>query len=582
MKKRLFFQLPILPVLFFLGLFAFSSNNLLAQSLQPVIVTVSIKETGYHKIDDKGKNRLVWKFYKGAGVNQDSVLKNAKAEFCFTVRSKKNNKIKEINDEKDDLNPFLADISGFKITMEAFLNKKGGDKCDADKKDPFYRIGTRHIKLDKLSPGEWSEEIKIEEAFGNFDAVIVYKYDLANGRLGNIESSGNSIKEASNNIVLNLPMPLPKKEVLPFTWSYSMGDEENWAVIPNSREDKSKIEFYPLKAIFQNKNLLKPTEVKFKAEVEMSGKPFQSDPFSLTFVPSPPAFYKEDILLIPVCNGLANGGIVIKNIKANASEVKYVLRNKAENMERCNLKDPKEAECPGFVRAGTIAANSTLKIRNLAAGDYVIYIFNGDLESGEVNTTADFRINPLPPLKSIDRPVSYKDPTCDNEKSGEIYMDIEGGKDLWQIVIMPNKGKMSREGNTISFKGLEAGNYTVYLHDQCGGELSKNFNLKKPKQLTIDNKETIQTRQDKTDFYVLLNIKNGSNDYKVILTDPQNNVTEKDYLLEVAVPISMTGNYKIEIKDKNKPACLQTSIKIKVEKSSNPKVKKFKVTPIAE
>ncbi len=583
MKKRLFFRLPLLPVFFFFSLFSFSVTNLFAQEAEAQVkISIRILETNYKNIDDKGKNKYVWKFYKGVDVNNPaSVLTNQKLETCFLVKSRKSKITKEISDAKDELKPFLADIAGFKITMVAFLNKKGGEKCDVDAKDKYYSIKTEYIKPDNLASGVWSPEIKIETASGWFDATIVYKYELSEG-LGIIESSGNNlVNDASKNIALSLPIKLAKKETLPFTWSYTSGNEENWKIIPNLGQDKSKIEFSPLNTLFANK-FAKPTEVKFKAEGELGGKTIQSEVLTLTFAPPAPIFDKEkDLQLIPICSGLANGGIDIKNIKAAASEIKYVLFKKTEKVETCNFKNPSVEECPGFVKAETVPANKTLKIRNLAVGEYLLYIFNADLESGEVNTKTEFTITELTPFKIIETETSTKNPTCENEKGGEIWMNVDGAVNLWQIVIVPNKGTISRDGNNISFKNLEAGKYTVYLSDQCGPEKSKTYILKKPKQISIDK---ISPLQDETGFYIQLNVLNGSNNYKAKITDQENIVTEDSFsfLPDIKIPISKIGIYNIEITDTGSPACPPARVKVKVDKSPTPKTGKFKIKLLDE
>ena len=579
MKKRLFFCLPLLPVLFCFSLFSLTANSTFAQLTEPKIkVSVRILETGYHNIDDKGKNKLVWKFYKGSSLNQASVLTNAKSESCFLLKSKKNNKTKEISDEKNALSSFIADISGFSITMEAFLNKKGGEKCIADTKDEFYSIKTENIKPGNLADGAWSEEIKIEDAFPHFFAIIIYKYELIEG-LSLIEPSGNNlVNDASKNIELSLPIKLPKKETLPFTWSYSIENEDNWTTIPNSAEDKSKIVFNPLKNIFRNIQLTSSKKVDFKAEIKMGGKTETSDPFTLTFVPPPPFFDKEkDMQLIPVCNGLTNGSIEIKNIKTTAAEIKYVLRKKTET-EQCDLKAPSLETCPDFVGTGTVSASKTLRIKSLAAGEYLLYIFNANLESGEVNTVTQFTITELTPFKIIDTESNSTNPTCTHEKGGEIYMTIEGAANLWQIAIIPNKGNFAKEGNRISFKNLEAGKYTVYLSDQCGPEKSKTFNLKKPKQISINTKD-ITSLLDNGDFYIQLNVLNGSNDYKLKVTDPENDVTENtlSFLPDIKVPVSKVGIYNIEVTDVSTPNCYPARVKIKIEKSSKKEKFKFNV-----
>ncbi len=568
MKKRLCFRLPLLTVNFFLGLLIGSANKLFAQAPESkVTISMRIIETGFQNIKDKGKNNYVWKFYKGAGCNEASVLTNPKFETCIRLKTKKNSKTKEISDEKDDLRPFESDISGFKITMEAFLNKKGGEKCFSDPKDAFYGLKTEEIRTDNLAPGVWSEEIRIADAFGRFFAIIDYKYELNEG-LSEIEFGGNNlINDASKNIELSLPIKLPKKETFPFTWSYSIENENNWTTLPNSAEDKSKIIFNPLKNIFGSDPLRNTKKVNFKAEVEVGGKTETSKVLTLTFAPPPPSFDKEkDMSLIPACNGLANGGIDITNIKAVSSEVKYVLRMKTEADALCRLKEPSAEVCPGFVNAGTVLSGKTLRIRSLAAGEYILYIFNGDIESGEVNTATQFTITDLAPLKIMDP--SSKDPTCANDKGGEIYMTVEGGKNLWQIAIVPNKGEMKWEGNSISFKNLEAGKYTVYLSNQCGPEISETFNLKKPKQISIDL-ESFSTKQDKTSSFVRFDVKNGSNSYKIKVTDPENLITESEniFLVNIEIPISKTGIHIVEIMDNATPACPAARATIKVAKS---------------
>ncbi|MBL7702119.1 MAG: hypothetical protein JNM14_07710 [Ferruginibacter sp.] len=578
MKKRLFFRLSVLPALVFFNFFSFISTNIFAQEPgSQVKISIRILETGYRNISDKGKNRLVWKFYKGASHSQDAVLTNSKFESCFILKSKKNNKAKEISDEKDDLRPFFADISGFSITMEAFLNKKGGEKCIADAKDINYGIKTENIRPDNLAAGEWSDEIKIEDAFGTFYSVIVYKYELTDG-LSIIEFSGtNSINDASKNIVLSLPIKLPKKETLPFNWSYSIGSEENWVTIPNSAEDKSKINFNPLKTIFTNKQFPGSQKVNFKAEVEMNGKTEATDTFALTFVSPPPAFDVADMQLIPVCNGMLNGRIEIKNIKTSAAEIKYVLRKKAETGEPCNFKDLTAESCPGFIKNGTVAADKTLKIRDLAAGEYLLYLFNADLESGEVYTSTPVIITELVPFNIIDAESSSKNPTCENGKSGEIYMKVEGATNLWQMAIIPNKGTLKWDGNVLSIKNLEAGKYTIYLSDRCGPEKSKTFILKKPKQISVDP-GGITPLQEKGDFYIQLNILNGSNDYRVKVTDQDNVSTETPFSFfpDMKIPVTKAGVYTIEIRDVATPNCPPLQLKIKVDKSSGKT--KFKLT----
>lgn len=591
MKKRLSSHFPLFLVFFFLGVFSFDTNNLLAQASEsPVRISVRIIETGFQKINDKGKNNYVWKFYKGSMCNEDSVLTNSKSETCFRLKTKKNSKTKEISDEKDDLRPFLADISGFKITMEAFLNKKGGEKCFSDPKDAFYGIKTEDIKTDNLAPGAWSEEIRIADAFGRFFAVIDYKYELIDG-LSKIEFVGNSlINDASKNTELSLPIKLPKKGTLPFTWSYSIEHQDNWHTIPNSAEDKSKIAFNPLKNIFGSEPPRGSKKVDFKAEVEIGGKTETSKTLTLTFAPPPPSFNKEkDIQLTPVCNALATGSIEIKNIKATAADIKYVLRKKSAAPEPCNFKNPSAETCPDYVNAGTITGKNSFSIRNLPAGDYVIYVFNADMESGEVNTSASFTISELSPLKNIDLEPSTKDPTCSNLTGGEIHMKVEGGATLWQIVIIPNvipdKAQMIWDGNFISFKNLEAGKYTVYLTDRCGGEgheITKTFTLKKPKQISIYTK-SILPFQEKTEFFIMLNILNGTNDYKAIVTDQDNNVSESFFYLlpDMKLPIGKVGTYTIDVTDNGKPACPPARVRVKVEKSSS-KAAKFKLTVLDE
>ncbi|MFZ1451381.1 MAG: hypothetical protein WAT20_01690 [Ferruginibacter sp.] len=568
MKKRLDFYVTLFLFLFFFGLFTFNTNNLLAQgSESPVSIYVRIIETGFNDIKDKGKNNLVWKFYRGAGCNEDSVLTNPKFETCIRLKTKKNSKTKEISDEKDDLRPFPAGISGFKITMEAFLNKKGGEKCFSDPKDSHYGIKTEEIRTDNLVPGIWSEEIRITDAFGRFFAIIVYKYELIYG-LSEIEFGGNKIMDVSKNTELSLPIKLPKKETLSFSWSYSTEDQNDFTTIPNSAEDKSKIVFNPLKNIFGNEPLLRSKKVDFKAEVQIGGKTETSKELKLTFVPPPPSFEKEkDILLIPACNGLANGGIDIKNIKTASSAVKYVLQKKTEAGAACRLKDPSAEVCTGFADSGTVLSGKILKIRSLAAGDYILYIFNGDIESGEVNIPTEFTISDLAPLKILDTESSSKDPTCLNAKGGDIYMTLEGGKNLWQIVILPNKGDMTWEGNTLSFKNLEAGDYTVYLSNQCGPEISKTFKLKKPKQISIDL-GSISIKQDKTGSLVMFDVLNGSNNYRIKVTDPENSITESEniFLMKIEIPISKTGIYIIEITDNANPQCAPARVSIKIDK----------------
>jgi len=579
MRKRLFYPLPVLAVVFFVSLFMLSANDLFAQESEPQIrISVRIIETGYHNIDDKGKNKFIWKFYSGTNINdKTSLLINSKSESCFLVKSRKDNVTKEISDSKDNLTPFYADISGFYITMVAFQNKKGGEKCDVDPKDTYYSIKTEYIKPDKLPSDDWNNEIKIVAASGHFDATIAYKYEVQ--RLGIIEfTGGNAMNDASKNMSLSLPIKLPQKETLPFSWSYSIGDEENWNTLPNSAEDQSTINFNPLKTIFRNKQLTRAQKVNFKAEVQTGGKTVSTNILEVTMIPPPPTFVKEkDLHSIPVCNGLANGSVEIKNIQASASEIKYVLRRKTET-EMCDLNDASVSTCPDFVGAGKVSANKTLKIKNLAAGEYLLYIFNADLESGEVNTVTQFTITELTPFKILDTNPSTISPTCENPKGGEIYMTVEGAENLWQIAMIPNKGTFHRDGKKISFKNLEAGKYTVYLSDRCGPEKWETYILKKPKQISIG--KDINQMTDKTGSYILLTIVNGENDYKVKITDPDNTVSETAYsfLADMKIPIGKIGTYAIEVTDVSIPKCPPATVKIKVDKSPNPKREKFKIT----
>jgi hypothetical protein len=584
MTRRLFFCLPPLSVAFFISLFILPAKNTFAQAPESQVkISIRILEMGYKDIDDRGKNKLVWKFYKGKNFDQGSVLTNAKSKSCFLVKSKKNNKTKEIDEKDDDLKPFLADISGFYIGMEAFLNKKGGEQCTADQKDTYYSKTPLQIKPDNLAAGVWSGEIKIEDAPSHFFAIIVYKYELVEG-LGIIEFSGNNlINDVSKNIALSLPIKLPKKETLPFTWSYSIGNEEKWNTIANSADDKSKVEFNPAKIIFGNKQLTGSQKVNFKAEGELGGKKEATDILTLTLVAPPPVFDKEkDLQLIPVCNSLVNGGIEIKNIKAGASGIKYVLRRKTETSEPCNLKDPSAETCPGFIKTATVAVNKTLRIRGLAPGEYLLYLFNAELETGEVNTVTPVSIKEIAPFNIVDMEPSSKNPTCENEKGGEIYMKVEGATNLWQIAIIPNNGTLKWDGSILSFKNLEAGKYTVYLSDQCGPEKSKTFNLKKPKQVSIDTRD-VTGLQDNTDFYIQLTILNGSNDYKVKVTDQDNISTESafSFLPDMKIPITKTGVYTIEIRDVATPLCPPARVKIKVDKSTT-KNAKFKLKVLEE
>jgi hypothetical protein len=580
MKTRLKFHLTGCILIF---LFChIHSTEIFAQTAEPtkVKITVSIEELGYQDIKDKKKFKSVWKFYRGPKPVEDLVMtNNYKNQTCFEYKSRKNNKTKEIGDEKDEFRQFEAPISGFWITMETFVNKKGGEKCMADQKDAHYALSPRNIPLDNLAINVWSDEYKIIDPFGLFFATIKYKYELLNG-LDIIEFSGTErVIDANKPVTLNLPIKIANKETMPFTWKYAKGDTENWKIINTSGKDNSSITINPLQDIFGGK-LSKPEKINFKAEVSNDNKTETSDMLTLTFVPSPPVFNKEkDLVLIPVCNGQANGGIEIKNIKASTAEIQYVLQKKSESAEPCNPSAKSPEECPGFIHADTIPVNSPLRIRNLAKGEY--YLYNGDLESGEVNNATPFTITALSPFKDIDMNPAYKDPTCNNEMGGEIYMNVEGAENLWQIVIIPNKGKINRDGNSISFKELEAGKYTVNLYDRCGTELVRNFTLKKPKMISIDRK-TILPKQDKTDFYIQLTIQNGSNDYKIKITDQENNTSEMSSILDPEIPISKAGIYDVEVIDNTNPACQPAKVKIKVDKSPKPKSAKFTIKVVDE
>lgn len=541
-----------------------------------VKIIVNIMALGHNNITLKGKHKPVWKFYNGDIDKGGQELTNYKNETCFSKKkSKKNNQSKELDEDQQSLRPFEASSSGFTFTMEAFINTKGTEKCEADSKDKLKGIKVQFFKLDKLAPDQWSEEFRIEDNFGRFWSAIKYKYTLIGG-LNEIKSSSKEIiNDVTQTIELSLPITLPNKENLPFIWKYSTGDDNNWKTIPNANQDKSSIKINPIRDIFNGK-LNSPQKVSFKAEVEMKNKSEYSDDLPLSFTPPPPDFDEKDKKIFNSCSGIANGGIQINNIKTNAAEIKYVLRKKTELSETCNLEDPDNEDCPGFIQTGNLLSSRPLEINNLGVGDYVLYLFNADLESGIVNKKMQFTIPELPMLKFNDDGISSKDPTCLNEKGGEINMSVNGGADLWQIAIIPNKGRLDWVKDNILFKELEGGKYTVYLTDKCGAELHPTFTLIRPETISIENWKPIQ---QKDEFLVQLILKNGSGDYTVKVTDPNMNVTNPLVISDVNIPISEVGIYSFEVTDNKKSGCAPARMSVKVEKSKT-KSAKYKITAI--
>ncbi len=567
MKKRLFLNLPALSKLLLICLFTSVFSNSRAQGGEPkVTVTLKILKIGYNDVDKKKKARPVWKFYSPTGMP----LTNAKAGDCYEFKSKRKNDDDDVKEEESELRPFNASLPSFGIMMECYASTKGGTVCTYDAKDQEHSKITYTLDpvMNKVLTGDWSGDFKIVDNNGAFYAFCKYKYTLI--ELGKITATlKDSINAVDHLIELKVSPLIPNKENMPFHWEYSL-DTISWTKIENSNTDKSVFKFNPLKDIFKEKfDVTK--KIYFHASLDNNGLTLNSNALSLSFTPAAPI--STDTLTRYSCHGATNGRILIRNIKSATAKINYVLRKGDAGKILCDLRDTSFSSCPGFLKKG-YARGSNIDLNDLPAGTYNLIIYNGEMEVGNVYTSFNFNIDELPELKI--RPNSRPhQPTCINEQGGGISLKVDGGKNLWQIILSPKMGKLTwHGGDDISIDDLPGGTYLLELTDKCGNYQYKQFSLRKPKRLAIDS---IVLHNKPLELQVIIKPGSGTSSYKVTVTDPRQIEKPYDNITEINIPIQDEGLYRIRIMDNGNSNCPSLDTTVTIKKTGTAKFPKYQI-----
>lgn len=569
MKKR---RLFILPAFIKVLLTCFSALIPGASHAQDggdpkVEVILKILKIGYNDVDKKKKARPVWKFYypDKAGIS----LTNPKAGDCYEFKSKRKNDDDDVKDEESEVRSFIAPLPSFSILMECYASTRGGSTCTFDQKDQEHSLTSYTLDpvMNKLFPGDWSSEFKIVDNKNAFFAVCKYKYTLS--EIGRITCSNKEIVVSADQATeLNLTSPIPNKETLPFIWEYSF-DNSSWKVIHNSNADRSILKLDPAKDIFEGK-LETTKKIYFHASLDNKGIPIYSDTISLSFTPAPPR--SNDTTTFSSCHGAASGRILVRNIKSSSGRISYLLRKGDDLKALCELQDT--TKCPGFLKKDYAPKGSNIDLVGLQAGKYNLIIYNSEMEVGHVYTSFNFNIDELPELKikpnSIIRP-----PDCNNEKGGGISLVVEGGKNIWQIILNPKNGNLTwHGGDAMSIDDLPSGSYTLELTDKCGNLASKNFSLRKPRRLAIDS---VELHSKPLELAVILKSQSGSGNYKLTVTDPNRNQKTTDNISDINIPFLDAGPYRIQITDNAYPTCPSIDTTITIKKAGSAKSPKYQI-----
>lgn len=173
--------------------------------------------------------------------------------------------------------------------------------------------------------------------------------------------------------------------------------------------------------------------------------------------------------------------------------------------------------------------DTTPTVTGLSAGNYFVLV--NDTKNCKVNGTVSIQ----GPNQLIINDISVKNPVCFGANNGEIIINISGGQAPYNIAW---SNGATGENNT----NIPAGTYTINITDANGCNVSRNYTLTDPAQLTVDlgSDVTLCLGHTKT--------------YDVTINDPAATYLWKDQngntiSVNSTITLSTAGTYSILITD---------------------------------
>lgn len=233
--------------------------------------------------------------------------------------------------------------------------------------------------------------------------------------------------------------------------------------------------------------------------------------------------------------------IIVKDANNNTAENQYVLAFPAElaitlsasalacyNQSNGQVSVTATGGTGGYTYQWN-TNDTTPTVTGLSAGNYFVLV--NDTKNCKVNGTVSIQ----GPNQLIINDISVKNPVCFGANNGEIIVNISGGQAPYSIAW---SNGATGENNT----NIPAGTYTINITDANGCNVSRNYTLTDPAQLTVDlgSDVTLCLGHTKT--------------YDVTINDPAATYLWKDQngntiSVNSTITLSTAGTYSILITD---------------------------------
>ena len=448
------------------------------------------------------------------------------------------------------------------ISMESFDKDKGEPCIFNERKDDQHMVASHTFNLKQITPGDFSDTVRVKDPAGIFYAIVKLRYTLPPAGSPKTNLTLN-INNAENDVTLRSSFPLETKQGLQFTWQYLQEPSNEWVTLPVTATDMFNVHINPLADMFQGK-LTETKKVQLRLKAQSRDTCSYSPVYSTVFTPRPPSVHRDNIKLVKTCKALSDGSLTVRNIESVTGKTAYVLLSKDGSVNGCALDAPVAANCPGLVKAGQVTGSS-FDIKKLDAGDYTLVLYNGGVEVGtnytiypcKVGMYADFQVAAF----------NLRNPTCSDPRPGELQMVFSGGNLETPLtkVLEPMAGTSEENGNEINFKSLPGNSYKLSVTDGCGTELRREFSvLADAPKLVIENIMQLKSGAGgATDFRFVM--KNGKGPFQITIKNDDGYIKQEELPSANFTLQLRKGKSQINITDKSDPDCLRADTILTVQ-----------------
>ncbi|MDB5231985.1 MAG: L,D-transpeptidase catalytic domain [Chitinophagaceae bacterium] len=495
----------------------------------------------------------VYKFY-----HDDAVASNVITDKCLIVKS--SDAEKSINVSQDPVLNAARKLKIFKINpasgtislkMETYEDDKG-DPCEHDKGDDYYFVTPLEIKLNDLNPGVLSAPYTITTKDDKFTAVIRVRYGIPAPEVIK-QDNAELVNDVTKAVTLKSALDLNNKTNLTYSWEYKVDDENTWKELGNKTVSESVV-FYPVRDAFKKPLKTNQTlHVRMKAVSPELASDYTPS-YDIQFTPEVPVIEKNDIKVSATCPGEPSGGISIKGVKASSDNIAYYII-KGKQLDAENYPDV--INTSNKIKQGIVANGNTVDVQKLEEGDYLIILYSANMPVGKVFAQYGFNVSKYPQL--IIKSQDVKEATCATIPDGQIMIETEGGNPgKLTYAIVPASGKAQQFGRSAIFSELAPGNYTVFVKDECGQNISTKEMEVIRKAPIVKGKlgVTMEPVNEFANGAINISLEGGTGQYKYIIY--KNNNAEHDKQVSSApfvIDHLGKGSYRLKVTDISAPLC---------------------------